>query len=191
MSMVSTPTLFVSKEKLPHPPLKVHTLGDKVLRQPAKRIAKVNEEVRQLALQMLQTMYALDGIGLAAPQVGVHKQLIVIDIEPTDPSKLPLVLINPEVQILPSPLVKFEEGCLSVPQVFMEVVRPDRVAVSYRDMDGKPQKLIAEDILARVIQHEMDHLAGVLFVDRVTNKLALGQELVKQGFSPKDVQPVT
>ena len=189
--MVSTSTLFVSKEKLPHPPLKVHTLGDKVLRQPAKRIAKVNEEVRQLALQMLQTMYALDGIGLAAPQVGVHKQLIVIDIEPTDPSKLPLVLINPEVQILPSPLVKFEEGCLSVPQVFMEVVRPDRVAVSYRDMDGKPQKLIAEDILARVIQHEMDHLAGVLFVDRVSNKLALGQELVKQGFSPKDVQPVT
>lgn len=188
--MATISPLPVSKEKLKNPPLKVHTLGDKVLRQPAKRIPKVNEEVRQLAIQMLQTMYALDGIGLAAPQVGVHKQLIVIDVQPTESDTAPLVLINPEVQPLPSPLVKFEEGCLSVPQVFMEVVRPDRVLVNYRDVEGKPQKLEADDILARVIQHEMDHLAGVLFVDRVTNKLALGQELLKQGFSPKDVQTI-
>jgi len=182
--------LQVSKQKLKKPPLVVHKLGDRTLRQPAKRISKVNDEVRQLALQMLQTMYSLDGIGLAAPQVGVHKQLIVIDITPQEADKPPLVLINPEITVLPSKLVKFEEGCLSVPDVFMDVVRPDKIRVSYRDIDGKPQKLEVDGVLSRVIQHEMDHLDGVLFVDRVPNAITLEAELAKHGFSVKDVQAV-
>ncbi|MFN3926849.1 MAG: peptide deformylase [Pseudanabaenaceae cyanobacterium] len=188
--MPTVSPLKVSKEKLKYPPLKVHKLGDRVLRQPAKRIAKVNDEVRQLAVQMLQTMYSLDGIGLAAPQVGIPKQLIVIDLATDKPEVPPLILINPEIQVLPSPLVRFEEGCLSVPEVFMEVIRPDRIMVSYRDIDGKPQKMECNDVLARVIQHEMDHLAGILFVDHIQNTIALEKELSQHGFSIKDVQPV-
>ncbi len=188
--MPTTFPLQVSKQKLDKPPLQVHKLGDRTLRQPAKRISRVNDEVRQLALQMLQTMYSLDGIGLAAPQVGVSKQLIVIDIAPQEPDQPPLVLINPEVTLLPSQLVKFEEGCLSIPNVFMDVVRPDRIRVTYRDIEGKPQKMEVEGMLSRVIQHEMDHLEGVLFVDRVQNAIALEKELTKHGFAIRDVQTV-
>jgi peptide deformylase len=183
-------TLQISKQKLKHPPLKVHKLGDRLLRQPAKRIAKVNDEIRQLAIQMLQTMYSMDGIGLAAPQVGINKQLIVIDLHHDQPEAPPLVLINPEMTILPSRLVKFEEGCLSVPDVFMEVVRPDKIAITYRDLDGKPQKQQWDDVMARVIQHEMDHLEGILFVDHIHNPIGLEKELSKHGFSIKDVQTI-
>lgn len=188
--MLAVFPLQVSKQKLDKPPLEVHKLGDRTLRQPAKRISKINDEVRQLAVQMLQTMYSLDGIGLAAPQVGVAKQLIVIDLAPQEPDQPPLVLINPEVTVLPSKLVRCEEGCLSIPNVFMEVVRPDKIRVTYRDIEGKPQKMEAAGMLARVIQHEMDHLEGVLFVDRVQNAIALEKELTKHGFAIKDVQTV-
>ncbi len=187
--MVATLTQ-VPKEKLKKPPLQVHKLGDKVLRQPAKRISKVNDEIRTLAYQMLQTMYSYDGIGLAATQVGISKQLIVIDIHPDQPEAPPLVLVNPEITDRGGDLCSGEEGCLSVPQVFMEVVRPDRVTVVYRDLDGRPQKLTTEGLLARVIQHEMDHLNGIMFVDRVQNAISLSQSLAKQGFSLKDVRPL-
>ncbi len=180
----------IPKQKLKKPPLQVHKLGDKVLRQPAKRVSKVSDEIRILAQQMLQTMYSYDGIGLAAPQVGINKQLIVIDIHPDQPATPALVLVNPEITDRGGELCSGEEGCLSVPQVFMDVVRHDRVTVTYRDLDGRPQKLTTEGLLARVIQHEMDHLNGVMFVDRVQNAISLSQNLTKQGFSLKDVRPI-
>ena len=178
-----TSVVAVEKKKLKKPPLEIHTLGDRVLRQPAKRISKVDEEVRQLVRQMLQTMYSSDGIGLAAPQVAVNKQLIVIDTEPDHPNNEPLVLINPQIKSYSQELCSGEEGCLSIPGVYMDIVRPEAIEVSFKDERGRPQKLKASGLLARVIQHEMDHLNGVLFVDRVENSLALTEELKKQGFS--------
>ena len=187
---MSAISIKVPKQKLKNPPLQVHTLGDRVLRQPAKRISKVNDEIRQIIIEMLQTMYSNDGIGLAAPQVGINKQLLVIDVELKDESKSPLVMINPEVKSSGGDLVNGEEGCLSIPEVFLDVVRPDRIEVSYRDEDGRPKSLTAEGLLARVIQHEMDHLNGVLFVDRVKNAIALNKELTTHGFATKDVQAI-
>lgn len=185
-----TAQILVEKKKLANPPLELHYLGDRVLRQPAKRIAKVDNEIRQLAREMLQTMYSSDGIGLAAPQVGIHKQLLVIDCDPEDPANPPLVLINPTITKVSQDTCLIQEGCLSIPQVFLDVVRPQTIEVTYKDENGRPQRLQATDLLARVIQHEMDHLNGVMFVDRVDNVLALNQELSKHGFSMQAVKPV-
>ncbi len=182
--------VLVEKTKLKKLPLKVHYLGDKVLRQPAKRVARVDESIRQLIREMLQTMYGSDGIGLAAPQVAVQKQAIVIDCEPDKPENPPLILINPVIKKYSRELCVGQEGCLSIPEVFLDVKRPQAIEVAYKDEQGRPKKLKANDLLARVIQHEMDHLSGVLFVDRVENSLALTQELSKQGFSHQAVRPV-
>jgi peptide deformylase len=186
-----TATLAVEKEKLEKPPLDLHYLGDRVLRQPAKRIAKVDESVRKLAKEMLQTMYSSNGIGLAAPQVGVNKQLIVIDCEPDKEENQALILINPQITRWGKELCVVEEGCLSIPNVFLEVTRPQAIEVTFKDENGRPQKLQATGLLSRVIQHEMDHLNGVMFVDRVENALALTEALKKQGFSVQSVKPVT
>lgn len=180
----------VSKQKLQNPPLKVCKLGDRSLRQPAKRVNRVNDEIRAIAVQMLQTMYSNNGIGLAAHQVGINKQIIVIDTELEDETSPPLIMINPEIKSLGGDAVVGEEGCLSVPDVFLDVQRPDQVTINYRDEDGKPQTLTTSGILARVIQHEMDHLNGVMFVDRVQNAIALKKELTKHGFSIADVKSV-
>lgn len=185
-----TAQVLVEKKKLEKPPLTIHTLGDRVLRQPAKRVKSVDAEIRQLVREMLQTMYSAEGIGLAAPQVGVHKQVIVLDCEPDNPETLPLVLINPTIKSSSDDVCILQEGCLSIPGVYLEVKRPEVIEVSYRDEYGRPQTLIATDLLSRAIQHEMDHLNGVLFVDRVENKLALNEELVKNKFSPKAVKSV-
>ena len=181
-------TVQVEKKKLKHPPLDIHTLGDRVLRQSAKRVAKVDNETRQLAYDMLKTMYSSDGIGLAAPQVAVNKQLIVVDVDPENAAKPPLVLINPKIVRASKELCTGQEGCLSIPGVYLDVVRPAAIEVSFKDENGRPQKLQVADLLARCILHEMDHLQGVMFVDRVTNQLALTQELQKHGFSAKDVK---
>jgi peptide deformylase len=182
--------IAVEKKKLKNPPLKLHYLGDRVLRQPAKRITKVDDEIRQLIREMLQTMYSNDGIGLAAPQVGVHKQLIVIDCEPDNPANPPLILINPTIKQVSRDICMAQEGCLSIPGVYMDVKRPAVVEVAYKDEYGRPQTLKATDLLGRCIQHEMDHLNGVVFVDRVDNSLTLAQELSKNGFSYQAVKPV-
>ncbi|MFS8740931.1 peptide deformylase [Synechococcus sp. W65.1] len=181
-------TLSVPKVKLKNPPLRIYRMGDKVLRQPAKRISQVNDEIRQLARDMLQTMYSADGIGLAAPQVGVPKRLIVVDIYPDKPEVPPLVLINPEIREYLGETVAAQEGCLSIPGVFCEVLRAQGVVVSFKDESGRPRTIQADDLLARVIQHEIDHLNGVLFVDYVENELLLDQELRKHGFQMQDVQ---
>jgi peptide deformylase len=183
-------TIAVEKKKMKNPPYKVYELGDKILRQPAKRVAKIDDEIREIARKMLQTMYSQDGIGLAAPQVGINKQLIVIDCELEDESAKPWVLINPEIKKFGGELAKDQEGCLSVPGVFMDVMRPDAIEVSFKDENGRLQILKTDGLLARVIQHEIDHLNGVLFVDRIDNRLALDQELAKKGFSPQAVKPL-
>lgn len=189
-SRVMTAQILVEKKKLANPPLKMHYLGDRVLRQPAKRVTKIDDEVRLLARQMLQTMYSEDGIGLAAPQVGVNKQLIVIDCELDKPEVPPLILINPVITKSSRATCVSQEGCLSIPQVFLDVTRPETIEVSFKDEQGRPQKLKATDLLARVIQHEIDHLNGVMFVDRVENTLARNQELTKYGFAVAAVKSV-
>ncbi|MGB7444119.1 MAG: peptide deformylase [Coleofasciculaceae cyanobacterium] len=183
-------TLLVEKKKLENPPLEIHHLGDRVLRQPAKRISKVDQTVREFAQQMLQTMYSADGIGLAAPQVGVNKQIIVIDCEPDEPETPALVLINPAIKKFGSQMCEGQEGCLSIPGVYLDVQRPDHIEVTYKDENGRPRTLKTKGLLSRVIQHEMDHLNGVMFVDRVENGLALTEELQKYGFSVQAVKPV-
>ncbi len=181
----------VAKKKLKNPPLDIHYLGDRVLRQSAKRVASVDREIRALAREMLQTMYSADGIGLAAPQVAVQKQLIVIDCEPDNAANPPLVLINPTIKKFSSDTNVAQEGCLSIPGVYLDVQRPQAIEVSFKDESGRPQTLQATELLARVIQHEIDHLNGVLFIDRVENSLALTAELSKYGFSPLTVKPIT
>lgn len=185
-----TSQVLVEKQKLKTPPLDIHYLGDRVLRQPAKRVSRIDDEIRKLIREMLQTMYSADGIGLAAPQVGVHKQVIVIDCEPDNMATPPLVLINPTIKKSSQEFSPFQEGCLSIPGVYMDVVRPEQIEVAFKDENGRPQMIVARELLCRAIQHEIDHLQGVLFVDRVDNQLALNQELAKYKFSPKAVKPV-
>ncbi|MBW4650014.1 MAG: peptide deformylase [Kastovskya adunca ATA6-11-RM4] len=185
-----TSQVVIEKKKLENPPLEIHYLGDRVLRQPAKRVAKVDDSIRQLVREMLQTMYSADGIGLAATQVGVNKQVIVIDCEPDNPTNPPLVLINPAIKKFGRALCDAQEGCLSIPGVYLDVQRPEEVEVAYKDENGRPRTLKADGLLARAIQHEMDHLNGVMFVDRVNNGLALTEELKKHGFSANAVQPM-
>jgi peptide deformylase len=180
----------VPKGVIDKPPLTIATLGSQVLRQPARRISKVDEAVRDLARDMLRSMYAASGIGLAAPQVGVHKQLLVIDLDPENAAAPPMVLINPEITSFGAGLDTYEEGCLSIPGVYLDVVRPSVVEVSYRDEMGRPQKLRADNLLARCIQHELDHLNGVLFVDRVTDELSLNEGLQQKGFKRADVNSI-
>ena len=183
-------SVAVPKEPLERAPLQIHTLGDDVLRLDARRIGKVDDSVRELARDMLRSMYTARGIGLAAPQVGVHQQLLVIDLDPETASSPPLVLINPEIISASASLDTYEEGCLSIPGVYLDVVRPSAVQVSYRDEMGRPKTMKADGLMARCIQHEMDHLTGVLFVDRVTDSGGLTKELKDHGFQPNDVRSV-
>ena len=180
----------VSKEQTGEPILKIYKLGDDVLRENAKRISKVDNSIRILAKEMLQSMYAAKGIGLAAPQIGINKELLVIDINFEDSASEPLILINPEITAYGTTLNSYEEGCLSIPGVYLNVIRPSTIKLKFRDEMGRPRKMKADGLLARCIQHEMDHLNGVLFVDRVTSKEDLNKELIKEGFREKDVIPI-
>lgn len=189
-TMTMAVQILVEKKKIDNPPLNIHLLGDKTLRQTAKRINKVDDDLRRTIREMLQTMYSSDGIGLAAPQVGIHKQLVVIDCELENPAAPPLILINPEIKSYSKSLCKDQEGCLSIPGIYMDVERPEQVEVSYKDENGRPRTIKADGLLARAIQHEMDHLNGVLFVDHITNSLTLTEELKKKGFSIKAVQHI-
>ena len=182
--------LQVSKEPVENSPYDIHKLGDAVLRTPARRIGKVDDAVRELARDMLVSMYAARGIGLAAPQIGVHQQLLVIDLELEDPASPPLVLINPEITAVGGSICTYEEGCLSIPGVYLDVVRPSVVEVSFRDAMGRPKRMKADGLMARCIQHELDHLNGVLFVDRVTDGEKLSAGLNEQGFNPADVRSI-
>jgi len=180
----------VNKEAVDNPPLEIFKLGSDTLRIEAKRISKVDNQIRNLAKDMLQSMYSAKGIGLAGPQVGISKELLVIDINFEDSAAEPLILINPEITAFGSTLNTYEEGCLSIPGVYLNVVRPSTIKLKFRDEMGRPRKMNADGLLARCIQHEVDHLKGVLFIDRVTSKEELKKELTKEGYKMKDVLPV-
>ena len=183
-------TTKVTKEAIDNPPLEIYKLGSNTLRTAAKRISKVDIDTRKLAREMLQSMYSAKGIGLAAPQVGISKELLVIDINFEDSAAEPLILINPEITAFGSTLNSYEEGCLSIPGVYLNVIRPSTIKLKFRDEMGRPRKMNADGLLARCIQHEVDHLNGVLFVDRVTSKEDLKKELTKEGYQMKDVIPM-
>ena len=136
---------------------------DQRLRKIGRVVEIVDEQVRQLVDDMLETMYAAPGIGLAAIQVNVPKRIVVMDV--SDDKRSPLILINPEILALEGDIVESEEGCLSVPGVYENLKRPERVRVRALDKQGETLELEAEGLLGMVIQHEVDHLDGKLFVD--------------------------
>jgi peptide deformylase len=131
-------------------------------------VEQVTDEVRQQLDDMLETMYAAPGIGLAAIQVGITKRMLVIDVSREGEEKSPLFIINPEITWVSDDDQLYEEGCLSLPEQYAEVERPAEVKVSYLDRDGQQQELHADGLLAVCLQHEMDHLDGVLFVDHLS-----------------------
>ncbi len=141
------------------------TIPDAVLRTEAAVIERVDDELRQLADDMLATMYDAPGVGLAAPQIGILRRLIVMDAARDDDPPGPLVMVNPEILALSDEMRVHEEGCLSIPEVTAEVERPAEIRVAYLDREGKPQEAELEGILATIVQHEIDHLNGVLFID--------------------------
>lgn len=142
---------------------------DPVLKLKAKPVDKVDAELNRLFDDMLETMYVAPGIGLAAPQVGVSKRALVIDIAKDGEPKSPICMANPEILWVSDEDAIYEEGCLSVPEQYADVVRPARVRVRYLDRQNEIRELEADGLLATVVQHEMDHLDGILFIDHLTN----------------------
>ena len=145
---------------------RIRIYGDPLLRKTTGKIIEFNKSLRDLAESMVETMYAKNGMGLAGPQVGVSMKISVIDLSfGVDMDKI-LTLINPEI-LESEGTSTFEEGCLSVPGIFEDVIRPEMVKIRFQDLRGKEKEMEVEGFLARVIQHEIDHLDGVLFVDRL------------------------
>ena|SRR5262245_15136262 len=142
-------------------------LPDPVLKKVSKPVEKVTPEILKLLDDMLETMYAAPGIGLAAVQIGVLKRLVVADIIREDAPKNPLYFVNPEIVWASEELNEHEEGCLSIPEVFDKVKRPAEVRIRYVDREGVEQERHCDGLLATCIQHEIDHLNGVLFIDRL------------------------
>lgn len=146
--------------------LELRFLGDEVLRQRAVPVKEVDDEIRRLVRDMFDTMYHAEGIGLAAPQVGVGLRVIVVDLR--EEEHPPFALINPEIVTTEGVEVRSEEGCLSIPGMTGVVPRPERVVVEGLRDDGTPLRIEAGDLLGRCLQHEVDHLNGVLFPDRMS-----------------------
>tara|TARA_Y100001958_G_C21219873_1_gene545263 strand:- start:1199 stop:1723 length:525 start_codon:yes stop_codon:yes gene_type:complete len=155
---------------------------DPILRKKSEVLETVNADLRKLMDDMLETMYAAPGIGLAAVQVGILKRLIVIDISKNDEKKNPIFLINPKIISKSKNTSVYEEGCLSLPGHFAEIERPHECDVIYLDYNGKEKKLKATGLLSTCIQHEVDHLDGVLFIDYLSKlkKDMIIKKLVKQ-----------
>jgi peptide deformylase len=143
-------------------------LPDPLLRQVSKPIERVDADLQRLADDMLETMYDAPGIGLAAIQIGVPRRMLVIDVSREGEEKQPLVFVNPEVVASTDERSVYEEGCLSIPDYYAEVERPAIVTVKYLDRDGKEQTVQADGLLATCLQHEIDHLNGVLFIDHIS-----------------------
>jgi len=141
------------------------TIPDPILRKISEPVKKIDKETKKLMDDMLETMYEAPGIGLAAVQIGILKRVIVIDLSKKDEKKNPIFIVNPEIISKSKELASYEEGCLSVPGQFAEIERPDRCHIKYLDYHGKSKEIKAEGMLATCIQHEMDHLEGILFID--------------------------
>ncbi|MDA0747523.1 MAG: peptide deformylase [bacterium] len=155
--------------------LEIKKFGCPALRKKTQRVEAVDEAVQRLVDEMFETMYAAEGIGLAAPQVGVNQRVVVLDVTPSDPSAGPMTLINPEVVHAEGEAVG-EEGCLSLPGVVGDVKRAERVRVRALDREGNPFEVEMYDISSRAAQHEMDHLDGILVTDRFS---AIRRNLVR------------
>lgn len=174
--------------------LKIVQYGDPVLRRVTSRVIKFDKSLRKLVEDMFETMYACEGVGLAAPQIGVSKRVLVLDVD--YPSKRyideqtkkevvsynSLVLINPVIIQKEGELLS-KEGCLSFPNVYFDVLRFEKITVKYQDLLGKERKLLAEkDLLCRCIQHEIDHLDGKLFIDKPANEAEMKKVIKEAGF---------
>ena len=158
------------------------TEPNKILRQVSKPVERVGKEEQNLMDDMIETMYKANGIGLAAIQIGVPKRIIVMDISKNDEKKNPMYFVNPIIKNKNSDLSRYEEGCLSVPDQFAEVDRPSSCEVEYLDYNGEKKILKTSGLLATCIQHEMDHLEGILFIDYLSKlkKSMIIKKLSKQ-----------
>jgi peptide deformylase len=144
------------------------TAPDPRLQAVSTPVETVDDEIRALVADMADSMYAADGIGLAAVQIGVPRQVIVIDLDQKEGRKNPVAYINPRIVWASEEMAVFEEGCLSVPEIWDDVERPARIRAEYLDREGRLQTLEADGLLATCLQHEMDHLNGVLFIDHLS-----------------------
>ena len=162
------------------------TEPNKILRQVSEPVQKVGQEEQKLMDDMLDTMYAANGIGLAAIQIGVPKRIIVMDISKDENKKRPMYFVNPVIKNKDISKATYEEGCLSVPNQFAEIDRPSKCEVEYLDYNGNKQHLKAEGLLATCIQHEIDHLEGILFIDYLSKlkKAIIVKKLSKQQIKP-------
>lgn len=143
-------------------------LPDSKLRLKSEPVAEITDEIRALAKDMLETMYDAPGVGLAAIQIGVPKRVVTIDVAGEEEEPAPMVLINPEIVSSSEEKKIHQEGCLSIPEYYAEVERPDKVVFRYTDLDGKVTEREADGLLAVCVQHELDHLNGVLFIDHIS-----------------------
>lgn len=159
--------------------LPIVLLPDPVLRQESASVEHVDDDTRKFADSMLETMYDAPGIGLAAIQVGTPRRMLVIDIAKEDEEKDPHVFINPEIVTSSDERSTYEEGCLSIPDYYADVERPASVTVRYLDREGAQQEMVANGLMATCLQHEMDHLNGVLFIDHISR---LKREMVIKKF---------
>jgi len=160
--------------------MKIYTYPEPVLKKNAEPVENIDEGLQEVIDQMLETMYAAPGIGLAANQVGVLKRVIVFDGSPREEGSNPQVLINPEI-VAAEGSIKWDEACLSVPDYTAEVSRKSNIRVKGLDRDGNPLELKAKDLLAVCLQHEIDHLDGILFIDRISSlKRALYKKKLKK-----------
>jgi len=160
---------------------KILKFPDQDLRIKAKPVESFDNELKTLTDDMFETMHSVNGIGLAATQIGVAKQVAVIDISPE--KNEPLVIVNPAIQILdPSKTEDYDEGCLSVPGFFEKISRPSDIKLTYQDLNGKKQEIKPEGLLTKVVQHELDHLNGRLFVDHISElkRRRIRNKIVKQ-----------
>ena len=160
---------------------KILKFPDQDLRIKAKPVETFDEELKTLTDDMFETMHSVNGIGLAATQIGVAKQVAVIDISPE--KNEPLVIVNPAIQILdPSKTEDYDEGCLSVPGFFEKISRPSDIKLTYQDLNGKKQEIKPKGLLTKVVQHELDHLNGRLFVDHISElkRRRIRNKIVKQ-----------
>ena len=147
---------------------KILTVPDPILRKISKPVKKIDKEIKSLMDDMLETMYDAPGIGLAAVQIGVLKRVIVIDLSKDREKKNPIFIINPEIISKSKELVSYEEGCLSIPNQFAEVERPNICTIKHLDYNGKENEIEAKGLLATCIQHEIDHINGILFIDHLS-----------------------
>ena len=148
--------------------LDIITLPDPRLKLVSEPVTRVDAEIRRILDDMLETMYAAPGIGLAAVQVGIPKRLVTLDVSREGEEKAPLFLVNPQITWVSEETNVYQEGCLSVPEHYDDVVRPARCRVTFLDRDGSPREIEADGLLATCLQHEIDHLDGVVFIDHLS-----------------------